>query len=615
MAVQVEVVSDSEKARRDLDLLRNAILQIKVAASNFNFNPFSDKAASNTKAAAESLNKITESSKKANEAFKQFNTVSKESSDTLGSAAKNYDKVNRTADSLKTKQSDVNKTILETNRQARDLESTTGRVVAQFNNLAKAAIGVATAYVSTSTYMAYTDTITALTSKLQVSTKSQGEFNAALKATREIATDTRSGLTEVTDLYTKLTMSTTTFVRSQEDIARVTATVGRAVALSGSSAESAAAAVMQLGQAFASGILQGDELRSISENASQLMQTIADGFGKTVGQVRQLGAEGKLTSESLFKSILSQANVVEGRFAKVGVTFAQSFTNVKTSTLILFSEINKALVGGGGNGGGRGGPKGIPDHINDIAKAISSFAENIGWNILRLRVEAFLLFLDVRKFLEAPLEVKLKAARLTVQDIFPSQDSINQFFYGAVSTAKSSIEAIVSAIVGSPQKRATGGRVYGPGNGTSDSIPAMLSNGEFVVNAKATSENLAVLEAINNGRRVRHFATGGHVDSMSSNAENWLYRSVKPKEVPVPITVVVQQPSDPAPREKLLFETIADSVKASFKTLFDKIKPYLDKISAGTSSAANSVLDKLEKWIPGRCARARSLARRLGRQR
>lgn len=63
---------------------------------------------------------------------------------------------------------------------------------------------------------------------------------------------------------------------------------------------------------------------------------------------------------------------------------------------------------------------------------------------------------------------------------------------------------------GGPVHAATGGRISGPGSGTSDSIPAMLSDGEFVVNAAATKKNLAALQAINSGKGL-HLATGGFV--------------------------------------------------------------------------------------------------------
>ncbi|MGE7415430.1 phage tail length tape measure family protein [Methylobacterium tarhaniae] len=80
------------------------------------------------------------------------------------------------------------------------------------------------------------------------------------------------------------------------------------------------------------------------------------------------------------------------------------------------------------------------------------------------------------------------------------------------------IGSLIGALSGSGAvKAATGGRVSGPGSGTSDSIAARLSNGEYVVNAASTRANLPLLEAINSGR-ARRFATGGLVGAMPSVA-------------------------------------------------------------------------------------------------
>lgn len=75
----------------------------------------------------------------------------------------------------------------------------------------------------------------------------------------------------------------------------------------------------------------------------------------------------------------------------------------------------------------------------------------------------------------------------------------------------------VSGVGGGPQSFATGGGVLGAGSGTSDSIPAMLSNGEYVINAASTKKYSGLLEAINSGK-LSHFATGGAVGSVASSS-------------------------------------------------------------------------------------------------
>ncbi len=74
---------------------------------------------------------------------------------------------------------------------------------------------------------------------------------------------------------------------------------------------------------------------------------------------------------------------------------------------------------------------------------------------------------------------------------------------------------------------ASGGHVRGPGSSTSDSIPAMLSNGEFVVNARATKMNRGILEAINSGLPAEMLALGGAVPGGEAGAELVMTRGVQ----------------------------------------------------------------------------------------
>lgn len=86
--------------------------------------------------------------------------------------------------------------------------------------------------------------------------------------------------------------------------------------------------------------------------------------------------------------------------------------------------------------------------------------------------------------------------------------------FGAGGTPATAVGAGAWGLGSAVPAYATGGHITGPGNGTSDSIPAMLSNGEFVVNAAATSKNRGLLETINSGG-MAHFASGGAVGSVA----------------------------------------------------------------------------------------------------
>ena len=87
------------------------------------------------------------------------------------------------------------------------------------------------------------------------------------------------------------------------DTARLTETVSKAVAISGASAQAADAALVQFGQALASGTLRGEELNSVMEQTPALAKAIAQGMGITVGQLRSVAAEGKITSQEIVKAL------------------------------------------------------------------------------------------------------------------------------------------------------------------------------------------------------------------------------------------------------------------------------------------------------------------------
>ncbi|EPJ91025.1 lambda family phage tail tape measure protein [Pseudomonas psychrophila] len=100
---------------------------------------------------------------------------------------------------------------------------------------------------------------------------------------------------------------------------------------SGVSAEAAAGALVQLGQAFASGVLRGQELNSVLEQAPGLARSIADGLGVAVGDLRKLGEAGAITSEKLFRSILSQGRSIDDQFARSQTSIKGAFTVLENS--------------------------------------------------------------------------------------------------------------------------------------------------------------------------------------------------------------------------------------------------------------------------------------------
>ena len=258
-----------------------------------------------------------------------------------------------------------------------------------FANMAKT---VATGFALLSTasgYFKLSDELTQMETRLRLVTDSQEAFNKALKETRNIAMSTRTSLSSVTALYSKVARSGKELGASQAQIAQLTSLITKSIAISGSGLQEANAAVLQLGQGLASGKLAGDELRSVLENAPELAAAIAKGLGVSVGKLRDLGEAGELTSVKVFKAILSQQDQINKNFGKIKITFGAAFLNLQQSLVILFSEISKSILGGTGD---------FATSINDLAMAIYDFAANFRLNILKARV-AFTNFIVDALFL------------------------------------------------------------------------------------------------------------------------------------------------------------------------------------------------------------------------
>lgn len=152
----------------------------------------------------------------------------------------------------------------------------------------------------------------------------------------------RQALSSMGDLYYKVARSAKHFGVSEEDSMRVTDIVSRALTVGGASANEASSAILQLGQALGSGVLQGDELSSLDDNASLLMQHIAENMGVTIGDLKKMGSEGKLTSAAVIDAILKSGTAIDAEFDKMPTTIGQAETEIKNSWDMLILHISRS---------------------------------------------------------------------------------------------------------------------------------------------------------------------------------------------------------------------------------------------------------------------------------
>lgn len=238
--------------------------------------------------------------------------------------------------------SDVNKRLAKiensTNRTMKTLVTEARNASAQaskiFDDLSRrsamsiASIGKA---LNVQDLIGLSDTWTTLTNKVSAVSQSTNIQARSMSDLVKGADDARSSIEAYTDLYTKLMLSASGVAKNEEEIALATNILSKAFVAGGASASEQAAGIAQLGQALSSGILSGDELNSLREKAPLLAEAIAKEFGTTVDRLKDLGEEGKVTIDRVFKAILSSRQDIEKQFDATDVTMSDGLTRVKNA--------------------------------------------------------------------------------------------------------------------------------------------------------------------------------------------------------------------------------------------------------------------------------------------
>lgn len=220
--------------------------------------------------------------------------------------------------------------LTQAERSMNSMRATAGRLAAALG----AVVGVREIYQAAEAY-------TSLTSRLKLVTNSTAELAEAQEAVFKIAQSSRQPLEATAELYQRVAMNQKELKLTGIEMASVVGTISKTLAISGASAQSASAALTQLGQAFASGVLRGEELNSVMEQAPALAQAIARGMGVSVGKLRELGAAGALTAKATIDALQAQESAVEELFGKVSDTMDNGLTTVGNSFVQLVGKINE----------------------------------------------------------------------------------------------------------------------------------------------------------------------------------------------------------------------------------------------------------------------------------
>lgn len=361
---------------------------------------------------------------------------------TLGGLNKTFSKTDKAAN-------DTRFQLTKTAAAVKNLGRDSGAASAAMSALSGVLKGLLTVHAARA-IIATADAWTELQNRLRQVTDGQRELNQATDDVFRIAQTTSQALEPVAQVYQRLAQNAAQLGIDQKKVAEITETVSKAVAASGASADAADAALRQLGQGLASGALRGDELNSVMEQTPALAQAIATGLGVTIGELRKLGADGKITAQSLITALTNAGESVNQQFGTRVKTAAQAWVELTNSVTRFIGETSKANALNSS----------LADGIERVSKAIDEVdIEAFAQEIEGLK-STVALVMDGVEFLFKKTESFAQDAGTTVERSFTDM---------AVTTSKE-VDGIAKVFQG------TAGAIAAIWEALANNIPAYFSN-------------------------------------------------------------------------------------------------------------------------------------------
>lgn len=241
------------------------------------------------------------------------------------------------------------------------------------------------ASVGLGTLKNYADGYTEVKNKLALVESASFSSQRGLQSLFDISLKTNQSLEATSSIYQRFAQNAQALGINQARVASLTETVSKAVAISGASAASAQAALMQFSQSLASGVFRGQEFNSVMEQTPGLAQAMAKGLGVSIGELRNMANAGKLTMDVIIPALERVKGSVDEQFNTRVVTIGMAFENLRTSTTKWIGELDQAT---GTSQGFATVISGMADHLTVATSALGGFAAVLIINKLRAFIAA-----------------------------------------------------------------------------------------------------------------------------------------------------------------------------------------------------------------------------------
>ena len=208
---------------------------------------------------------------------------------------------------------------------------------------AAAAVGAA---LSIKNIIGLADAMTQTEARLNLITGDLEKTAALQDQIMASANRSRASYQSTADAVAKMGIMAKDAFNNTDELVAFTELINKQFTIAGASVAGQEAAMMQLTQAMASGVLRGEELNSIFEQAPTIIQTIADHLGVSVGEIRAMAAEGQITAQVVKDAMLSSADEINAQFSAMPYTFSQVWTMMQNILLEAFGPLIQVIGAG-----------------------------------------------------------------------------------------------------------------------------------------------------------------------------------------------------------------------------------------------------------------------------
>ncbi|MBZ7280778.1 tape measure protein [Klebsiella oxytoca] len=212
------------------------------------------------------------------------------------------------------------------------------------SSLSRVAVAL-TAALSVQQVAEYADAWATVNNKLSNSLRPSEQLADVTERVFNITQQTRSSLDATASLYARLERATRQYGTSADDLAKLTTIINQGFVVSGATAQEAENAIIQLSQGLASGALRGEEFNSVNEQGNRLIVALADSMGVSIGEMRNMAAQGKLTTDVVVNGLLSQGAVIGKEFANTTTTISQALQVAGNNITKFFGENSTVKTG------------------------------------------------------------------------------------------------------------------------------------------------------------------------------------------------------------------------------------------------------------------------------